>query len=164
MGVTAYRVTAAATAAVMLIGLVVSVVLGGCDTLIPCESGSVPMKCHWAFVATTIVFAGGALAALAQLLPAIASSRPARLFAALTTFIVAAIAAILPSGLGIGICAWEGMALCPPDQMDCHTTAPIVWACSGLLAIIALIQAVKANPEPKKLPRMDDSIPNDPEE
>lgn len=158
MSISAYRIIVIITAVIMLVGLVASTVIGGCDTLIPCESGAFPMKCHWTFIATTAVFAAGTLAALTQLLLVFAESKAARRFAALATALFALIAAFLPTPLGIGICAASGMAvpLCADGSMDCHLSAPIVWVCAALLVIIAVVQALKADPHAAQLPRIDD--------
>ncbi|MDR2109544.1 MAG: DUF4418 family protein [Coriobacteriales bacterium] len=158
MNPTVYRLSSAAAAAVMLVGLIASIVIGGCDELIPTDSGGMPMRCHWTFLAAAAVFAAGTLAALAQLLPVFATSRPARLFAALTTVLLALIAAWLPSPWGIGICAAPGMGMahCGEGGMDCHLSAPIVWVCAALLVVIAVVQLVMARPDAKKLPRIDD--------
>jgi hypothetical protein len=49
-----------------------------------------------------------------------------------------------------------GMQFCSKDGMDCLTTAPIVWTCAALLVGIAIVQTLKANPNAKKFPRLQD--------
>jgi hypothetical protein len=159
MNTVLYRISSAATAIVMLAGLLASVIIGGCDALIPCGNAAVPMRCHWAFIATAAVFAIGILAALAQMLSVFSKSKPARLLAAVSTILLAVLAAYLPSPLGIGICSASGMGMpfCGESGMDCHTTAPAVWVCAALLVLIAIIQMLKSNPNAKELPRIDDA-------
>jgi hypothetical protein len=185
-----YRVAVAVAVVAVVVGLVTSVVLGGCDTLIFTESGGVPMKCHWTFRATALVFAAGLLLTALQLTLA---TREGRRFAAIAIIVVACIAALLPTEWVIGICADGGtaeaeagasmgmtgsatattgattssatatanatansMALCSLEGMDCHTSAPLVWACSALLILVELVLCVRADPAAANRPRLED--------
>jgi hypothetical protein len=156
MGPKAWRISAAVVLAIMLIGLLVSVAIGGCDALIPCESGSFPMKCHWTFIATATLFAIGAALAGVQLTKMVVASTSARRVSAIAIALLAMAAPFLPSAWGIGICASAGMAmpLCGPDGMDCHLTAPVVWSCAVLLVVAAAVQFAKADAEKASRPRM----------
>jgi hypothetical protein len=183
----AWRISAAIVLAIMLAGLLASVIIGGCDTLIPCESGSFPMKCHWTFIATATFFAVGAVLACVQLTtmvagsdrgagstqpaaperqqasstqPAAPASTSARRVSAIAIALLALAAAFLPSAWGIGICAGSGMALplCGPDGMDCHLTAPVVWSCALLLVLAAAVQIAMADSNKASRPRMNSDL------
>jgi hypothetical protein len=160
MAQSVYRITAALILVLMLAGVFVSIYPGGCDTLIPAETGDFPMKCHWAFVATTVLFLVGAVAALASLM---LKTLEGRRVAAVGILLLLVAIAVMPSPLGIGICASSGdasMTLCMVDGggMDCHTTAPIVWAICACAAIIAIFQFIKADPAAVKKPRLNDDL------
>jgi hypothetical protein len=49
-----------------------------------------------------------------------------------------------------------GVPLCGDEIMDCHITSVIVWVCAFLLILIAIVQAIKADPEARRLPRRDE--------
>jgi hypothetical protein len=151
-----YRIGAAVALLVMLVGLLVSVIVGGCDTLIQAESGAFPMKCHWTFIATATVFVLGIVVCVWQLVGL--KTTEARRLAAVFIILVAVAVSFFPSPWGIGICssATDGMALCAADGMDCHITAPIVWICGALLIVCALIQLIKADPDKVKKPKLSD--------
>jgi peptidoglycan/LPS O-acetylase OafA/YrhL len=129
----------------MIVGLLASTILGGCDKLIECESGDFPMKCHWTFVACAVLFALGAIAALAQFA---LRTRESRRFAALTTVLLALGVVFLTTPWGIGLCAME--------TMQCHTTALVVWVCAALSVVVAVVQFAKADPEDAEKPRLED--------
>jgi hypothetical protein len=154
-----YRIAGAVALVALLVALSTSLVLGGCDTLIPADSGAFPMKCHWAFIAVAVVLVIGIAVVLAQLL---LKTTEARRFAASILLLIALAAAFLPSPLGIGICSDGGMMsdgtamLCAVDGMDCHTTAPVVWVCATVIALCAVAQLAKADPEGAKKPKLTD--------
>jgi hypothetical protein len=150
---TIYWVASGCVLLAMLVGLVASLVLGGCDTLIPAETGPVPMKCHWAFIATAAVFVLGIVVSIGQFL---LKTAEARRFAAVVIILIALVVAFLPSPWGIGICSNDGMMLCALDGMDCHTTAPIVWACAALLVVCSGILLATADPDAARKPRLRD--------
>jgi hypothetical protein len=148
-----YRIAGVVALLALMVALLTSLVLGGCDTLIPADSGSFPMKCHWAFIAVAVVLVIGIVLALVQLL---LKTVEARRLAAALLLLVALAAAFLPSPLGIGICSDSGMMLCAIDGMDCHTTAPVVWICSAIVVICAAVQLAKSDSDSAKKPRLTD--------
>jgi hypothetical protein len=152
-----YRIAGMVALLALLVALLTSLVLGGCDTLIPADSGSFPMKCHWAFIAVAVVLVIGIVLALAQLL---LKTLEARRLAAALLLLVALAAAFLPSPWGIGICSDSGMMLCAIDGMDCHTTAPVVWVCSAIVIICAAVQLAKSDPNSVRKPKLSDGAMN----
>ena len=68
MGRRAWMVLAVAGVAAMAAVVAVSVLMGGCAKPVETATGgTVPMKCHWTFVATTLVGAVGVVTALLAL-------------------------------------------------------------------------------------------------
>jgi hypothetical protein len=145
LSTTAYRVTAAVTFAGMLAGLLASILLGGCDHMLQCETGEIPMKCHWTYVATTAIFAAGLLVAAMQFA---LKTKEGRRVAAFSTALLALCATFLTTPWGIGLCAME--------QMACHTTALFVDAVTTVVVVTALIQCIKASPALASKPKLDD--------
>ncbi len=121
----------------------VSVGMGGCTKMIECVSGSVPMKCHWTFVATTVTSVGALLIAGAALFT---KTREGRLVGAFATLVALGATLFITTPLGIGICS--------SPEMHCHQTAPVLWAAAGIGCVLALIQLIMANPDKADLPKM----------
>lgn len=136
----------ALSAVVMLclaIMTVVSVVKGGCTKLIECESGSFPMKCHWTFIATTVV---GVLGIVTGLLTAVASQREGRRMGALATALAAVAAIVIASPVGIGTCAHA--------ESMCHVTETVVYVTCAVATVLCLVLTVKADPAEAEKPKM----------
>jgi hypothetical protein len=129
----------------MLVGLLVSVLIGDCKELIDCGDSQIPMKCHWTYTATAIIYVLGSVAAAAQLLFKTTEGRRASIIAPL---FLAAAAAIITSPVGIGTCAME--------MSNCHITAYIVWAVTAVVLVISIIQFTKANPDDASKPKFTD--------
>ena len=144
-------------AVLLAIDLVICVVIGGCDMPIPTMSGSVPMKCHWGFIAVSIVLAAGLVLAIFS---TFLRSPEARRFAGLTLGIIALTVAFIPSEWAVGTCSWEGDAMCCANSaasgasaeelaacalsMDCHVSAIATWITAALVLVVAVILVVKA--------------------
>jgi hypothetical protein len=124
------------------------------------------MRCHWSFLATSVLFGVGALGSLGQFT---LTTKEGRRVAAVAFLLLAATAGFLPSPLGIGICSSDGgaqsladggemMTLCMVDggSMDCQITAPLIWGVCALVALIAIIQWAKADPDGAVKPRFQD--------
>ena len=117
----------------------VSVLMGGCaEPVETAAGGTVPMKCHWTFVATTLV---GAVGAVTALLALAGRTKEGRRFAA-----VAAATVLLTTPAGIGLCG-------NPD-MSCHQTALVLWVAAGIALVVGIVQAAKADPKGAELPKM----------
>ena len=142
MGKTAWTVACAIGAVVMLALAGVSAFVGGCSAMIECANGSVPMKCHWVFVADTFIGVVGAVVASVAMSCKDQSGRRASAVGYVATAIVAA---CMPSSLAIGVCA--------DAAMHCHGTAAIVWALSAAAVVIGVVQIVKSNPEAATMPK-----------
>ena len=143
MNKTAWTIVCLIGAIAMAAIAIASATLGGCaGQLQLAEGGSAPMKCHWAFVADTFIGILGAIIALLGIACTEASGRRA---SAISLIACAAIAALIPTSMAIGICAMS--------DMHCHETARIVWVLCAIAAIVGIIQAVKANPDTAKLPK-----------
>lgn len=120
-----------------------SVLMGGCDKLIECTSGSFPMRCHWAFVACAIT---GALGLASSVCALAAKGAEARRAASAGTLAAAGACFLLLSSAGIG--------LCQNAEMACHQTALVVRVCAGTAALAALVQIAKADDNKEALPKM----------
>ena len=139
----AFKALCAVACVAMVVALAVSAALGGCDTLIECDSGSFPMKCHWTFVAETFVSIIGIVACV---LAFIATTKEGRRIACCALLITCAVMILLPTSAAIGLCS--------NAAMQCHTSANVVWVASIVAAIISVVLYVKADPAAAELPKM----------
>ena len=130
--------------AAMAAAVAVSVLMGGCTKLIETAAGgTVPMKCHWTFAATTLA---GVVGVVTALLALAARTKESRRFAGIATVAVAAATVLLTTPAGIGLCA-------NPD-MSCHQTALVLWVAAGIALVVGIVQAAKADPKGAELPKM----------
>jgi len=144
MGKSAWMVLCVVGAAVMAAMAVVSTVMGGCEGMLDLASGgSVPMKCHWTFMADTFV---GILGAVIGLLGLTCKEQTGRRAIAFVLIVCAVVAIVLTTPSGIGLCGME--------DMHCHGTAHIVWALGGIAIVVGIVQALKAKPTDANLPKM----------
>ena len=144
MNKTAWMIVCLIGAIAMAGVAIASAVLGGCPGQLELANGNtVPMKCHWTFVADTFI---GILGAVVALLGIVCKEASGRRAIAIALIAVGAVAAIMPTSTGIGICAMA--------DMHCNGTAPIVWACSAIAIVIGVIQAIKAAPAETAKPKM----------
>lgn len=128
----------AAFVALFAIGLT-----GGCSGMIETAAGGqVPMKCHWAFLATSYVAAIGAIAGLLALFT---SQLMARRVACIMAMAAAVVAGLLPSPLGIGVCA--------SAEMSCNASALAAFIASAIAFAIALVLCIKADPQAADKPK-----------
>lgn len=139
----AWKILSAVPLMCLAVGIIASVAMGGCSTMIECTSGFVPMKCHWTFAAEPYALAAGVVTSMGALF---AKTTEGRRMAALGTLAVCVAAALICSPAGIGLCAKAGMA--------CWTTAYVVWAACGIAGIAAIAQLAKANPQAANAPKM----------
>lgn len=131
-----------AIAAIAIIA--VAAIMGGCDhTLETTSGGTCFMKCHWTFVAVSIAGIAGIAGSLLALL---GKTTEGRRFAAIEVLVIAALAIFFTFDAGIGLC---GNA-----AMHCHQTALGVRIASAIMAICAIVQLVKANPDAASIPKM----------
>ena len=140
----AWMVLAVAGVAAMAAVVAVSVLMGGCAKPVETAAGgTVPMKCHWTFVATTLVGAAGVVTALLALA---GRTKEGRRFAGIATVAAAAATVLVTAPAGIGLCA-------NPD-MSCHQTALVLWVAAGIALVVGIVQAAKADPKGTELPKM----------
>ncbi len=112
---------------VLVAAVIVSVAMGGCTTQIECVSGSVPMKCHWTFMAVPFALLPGIGAILCCYG---VKDRLGRLACRLVA-VLAACSVVCLTGFAIGVCSGEGM--------HCRTTANIVDGLCLLFLILSLV-------------------------
>lgn len=144
MGRRAWMLLAVVGVMAMAAVVAVSVLMGGCAKPVETAAGgTVPMKCHWTFVATTLVGAAGVVTALLALA---GRRRRGRRFAGIATVAVAAATVLLTTPAGIGLCA-------NPD-MSCHQTGLVLWVAAGIALVVGIVQAAKADPKGAELPKM----------
>ena len=116
---------------------------GGCTSMIECTSGSMPMKCHWTFIAATFVgLAGMVMGIVATMLEATDGRRAAVIGAMVSAIVVI----LIVSPIGIGTCAHA-------DSM-CNSTATIVYVLSAVAIILAIVMGVKADSAEAEKPKM----------
>lgn len=121
MGRRAWMLLAVVGVMAMAAVVAVSVLMGGCAKPVETAAGgTVPMKCHWTFVATTLVGAAGVVTALLALA---GRTKEGRRFAGIATVAVAAATVLLTTPAGIGLCA-------NPD-MSCHQTGLVLWVAAA---------------------------------
>lgn len=124
--------------------IAVAAIMGGCDhTLETTSGGTCFMKCHWTFVAVSIAGIAGIAGSILALL---GKTTEGRRFAAIEVLVIAALAIFFTFDAGIGLC---GNA-----AMHCHQTALGVRIASAIMAICAIVQLVKANPDAANIPKM----------
>lgn len=122
----------------------VSVFMGGCSNVIETATGAtVPMKCHWTFVATAFT---GTIGVITALLALISSTKEGRRNAAVATLAAGAATVLLTTPAGIGLCA--------NTDMHCHQAAIMLWATSAVVLVLALVQIAKADPQKATVPKM----------
>ena len=144
MGRRAWMLLAVVGVMAMAAVVAVSVLMGGCAKPVETAAGgTVPMKCHWTFVATTLVGAAGVVTALLALA---GRTKEGRRFAGSATVAVAAATVLLTTPAGIGLCA-------NPD-MSCHQTGLVLWVAAGIALVVGIVQAAKADPKGAELPKM----------
>ena len=132
-----------AAAVLCMVGIIAaSTLMGACEKMIECTTGNVPMRCHWAYIGTTII---GALGVVTSACALIAKGKESRRLLAVCTLAVAAACAVCLTSVGIGIC---------PSGMQCQETAPVAWGLCVVAAVCAIVQVVKADPEQAELPKM----------
>lgn len=144
MGRRAWMLLAVVGVMAMAAVVAVSVLMGGCAKPVETAAGgTVPMKCHWTFVATTLVGAAGVVTALLALA---GRTKEGARFAGIATVAVAAATVLLTTPAGIGLCA-------NPD-MSCHQTGLVLWVAAGIALVVGIVQAAKADPKGAELPKM----------
>ena len=144
MGRRAWMLLAVVGVMAMAAVVAVSVLMGGCAKPVETAAGgTVPMKCHWTFVATTLVGAAGVVTALLALA---GRTKEGRRFAGIATVAVAAATVLLTTPAGIGLYA-------NPD-MSCHQTGLVLWVAAGIALVVGIVQAAKADPKGAELPKM----------
>ncbi len=124
--------------------IAISVFMGGCANMIQTAAGgSVEMKCHWTFIATTII---GVVGLIGTLMVLVAKATEGRRIASLMVMVIIAAIVFITSPFGIGLCA--------NADMRCHDTALYLWIVSTIGFIVACIQCIRANPDTASDPKM----------
>lgn len=144
MGKRAWMILAALGVAAMVAVVAVSTFMGGCAKPVETAAGgTVPMKCHWTFIATTFI---GIVGMVTALLGLAGSTKEGRRFAGIASVAVAAAVVLLTTPVGIGLCA--------NADMHCHQTALALRITAGIALVVGIVQAVKADPQGAELPKM----------
>ena len=144
MGKRTWMILAVVGLVAMLAIVAASAFMGGCSKPVETAAGgTVPMKCHWTFVATTFV---GILGVVTSLLALAGSTKEGRRFAAIASIATAVVAVLLTTPVGIGLC---GSA-----DMHCHQTALYLWVAAGAAVVVGIVQLAKADPKAADLPKM----------
>lgn len=139
-----WRVMSILTLLLMAATLVASTLLGGCGGQLELASGgNVPMKCHWAFMATAFTSLVGCVSATCAFF---SKGTEARRMTTLLSLIISIACGILPSSAAIGVCGGA--------EMGCQTTTAIIWALTGCAAIISIVQLMRADPMDAQKPKM----------
>ena len=134
----------AAIAIIAMIAIVgFSVLKGGCTGMLDCGDKQVPMKCHWAFIATRTIGVGGLVMAIAAMF---AKTKEGRIMSSLGVAVTAACSIVMVTSAGIGVCA--------KPEMLCNQTAPMVIGAGVVAIIVAIVMMVKSDPEKAEQPKM----------
>lgn len=120
---------------------VVSLV-GGCNGTIETSSGLIPMKCHWTFVAIACI---APVTLVGFLLAAWSRTKDARRIALVMTAATLLVITLLPTPLGIGICA--------NAEMGCKLSAAISWGIDAVAFIVVIVLWAKADPQAASKPK-----------
>lgn len=139
-----WKIASIVLAVVMAAAWLVSFGIGGCDKLIECESGSFPMRCHWAFIACGYLCFCGVVTAVYGIS---CKTKEARCALMTVCGVETLAAAVIVSPLGIGLCGTVGM--------HCWQTAYITWALNAVAFIITIVMYTKADPAKGELPKME---------
>ena len=138
-----WRILCVLSALLFVCAIVISAVMGGCDTLIQTSSGSeMPMKCHWTFIATKYIAVIGVIASAAM---TGFYEKYARRQVSAINLVTIIVMALLTTPLGIGICAKQ--------EMHCHTTQLVLLCILGVILILSIVMIAKAEykeEEPEK--------------
>lgn len=137
-----WRALSIVLALLMAVAAVVAAAIGGCDMMIECTSGYMPMKCHWTFIAVTWIGAGGAVMALVG---AFQKGAEGRRMAALAAAIAALVAIVVISPAGIGTCAHA--------DSQCNMTAAIEYALCAVSIILGIVMVARADAEKAARPK-----------
>lgn len=114
--------------------LLVAVIIGACSAGIETAMGTtVPMKCHWTVQAVIII---SILPVIVSILQLIMADKRGRRYLALVLFISAALIFLITTNAGIGICSTAGMT--------CGTMALGVRIAMVILAVLSIVQLVRA--------------------
>lgn len=131
---TTWRILCIVNALLFLATIIVSAILGGCDTLLQTASGSeVPMKCHWTFVATKYIGVIGLVASIAM---TGFYEKYARRQVSAINLVTIIIMAVLTTPIGIGLCA--------KAEMHCHTTQIILLGVLAVILVFSVFMIAKA--------------------
>lgn len=141
-----WRIVATITAICMLAIVAVAYFLGPCTGLIERADGGNPvnMKCHWSFIAMTIMGVAGAIIGI---LAAIANTKEGRRLTAgaLATTFIGLIVVLSPAGIGT----------CAASTMMCVGHSYIIFGIAAVGTIVSLAMIAKADPAQADLPKMD---------
>lgn len=121
--------------AILFIGaIIVSAVMGGCDTLVQTASGGeMPMKCHWTFTATKFIGVIGVIASVAM---TGFYEKYARRQVSVVNIVTIIVMAALTTPFGIGLCA--------KAEMHCHTTQLALLGILAVILVLSVIMIIKA--------------------
>lgn len=135
-------VLSALSLAAAVAALLITVIIGACSAGIETAMGTaVPMKCHWTARTVTMI---SILPVIVSILQFTMDDKRGRRCLALVLLISAVLIFLITTNAGIGICAAKGMA--------CGTMALAVRIDMVILAVISIVQLVRA-PAAKDKPK-----------
>lgn len=137
---TAWRILSVIEIALAALILIVTAAIGDCPTQIQMAAGgSVPMKCHWTFLACDLMAAIGIVDGMLLCLSKGEEARRKVAICCFATFVAVVLAVTVVMGV------------CTGDMSECKNTAAIIVVICIAGSIVALIQAAK--PVKKDLPK-----------
>lgn len=111
-----------------------SVIMGGCSSPVELASGStMPMKCHWTFLAVPFVSLIGVIESVIML---IAKDKNAVFVSACLSIVTVVVAFLLMTNFGIGVCGHS--------DAHCHSTRIAVSICSAVALLSSIVVVAKA--------------------
>lgn len=129
-----WRILCIINALLFVAAIVVSAVMGGCDSLVQTASGGeMPMKCHWTFIATKFIGVIGVISSVAMMG---FYEKYARRQVSAINLVTIIVMGLLTTPFGIGICA--------KSDMHCHTTQLVLLAILAAILVLSVIMIAKA--------------------
>lgn len=142
MSLKAFKILGVAGAVVAATAALVAAFSGGCTSCIETASGvCVPMKCHWAMIAVTLI---EVVAAFDFLGLAFVKCKIGRRWLAAACALCQVLAVVCLYGL---------IGLCGAAEMHCHATALAVSVLAAISVVLCIVAAAKADPKAASLPK-----------
>ena len=129
-----WRILSAINFVAFLAAFLFALRMGGCTGEVELASGATaPMKCHWTFVAVTLVSLIGITLVVCS---TYINERMARMCCMVGLFVTIFVICVLMTSFGIGVCS---------SAMHCYNTRLAVLICMGVSLVVSIISFIKAN-------------------